>query len=276
METSELLQKIKVAIDNNDVSRARELLKDGLQTPTADIYYQASRVAIDETQKQRFLEKALELDPFHQEAVIELRGVIESNKSTSLPTSKQQINQTTNQQTSNTINRGLIPVAIIIGIFCLLVFIGVSGIFSSKATNTYKSPTRTPRPTYTPTPTIKTYNVTVERDMNTDIYLKSGDVVKIKATGTIIVGVFTQAQASPDGVDQANEIFLSGYSVDSNFRHGSLLYGLSSEDYWHFCGSSCEFTVLNSGNGYLQFGINDQKQGDNTGSFKLQVTVTSR
>lgn len=69
-----LVSEIKVAIDSFDMEHARELLREALkQNPSADIYYLASLVTVNEEQKTSFLEKAVELDPFHKEAYEELQ-----------------------------------------------------------------------------------------------------------------------------------------------------------------------------------------------------------
>jgi hypothetical protein len=66
--------EIKVAIDSFDTAKARDLLREALSEANAETYYLASRVAIDETQKKEFLEKAIALDPFHEASVAALRG----------------------------------------------------------------------------------------------------------------------------------------------------------------------------------------------------------
>lgn len=63
------VSEIKEAIALNDVSKARRLISVALKDqPDEDIYYLASQVALDDNQKKEFLDKALELDPFHEEA----------------------------------------------------------------------------------------------------------------------------------------------------------------------------------------------------------------
>jgi hypothetical protein len=71
---SDTLQEIRDAINNFDVDHARELLRDAMKSPNAETYYLASMVAFDENQKKNFLEKALEIDPFHEEAYRALNG----------------------------------------------------------------------------------------------------------------------------------------------------------------------------------------------------------
>ena len=60
--------EIKVALDAFDVDTARALLRDALREADAETYYLASRAALDDHQKQEFLEKAVDLDPFHDKA----------------------------------------------------------------------------------------------------------------------------------------------------------------------------------------------------------------
>lgn len=67
--------EIEEAIASNDVSKARKLISSALKNePDADIYYLASLVALDDNQKSNFINKALELDPFHEEANNSLEG----------------------------------------------------------------------------------------------------------------------------------------------------------------------------------------------------------
>ena len=65
---SELNSQIKDAIDMFDTDKARTLLRDALKDANAETYYLASLVALDDRQRKMFLEKALEIDPFHANA----------------------------------------------------------------------------------------------------------------------------------------------------------------------------------------------------------------
>jgi hypothetical protein len=71
---SDLNEEIKAAIDSFDTDKARELLREAIPEANAETYYLASKVALDDEQKQEFLEKALELDAFHEKARKALRG----------------------------------------------------------------------------------------------------------------------------------------------------------------------------------------------------------
>lgn len=70
---SELNTEIRNAIDTMNVDQARQLLRDALKNPDAETYYLASLVALNDKQKQEFLDKAIELDPFFDEAHKELK-----------------------------------------------------------------------------------------------------------------------------------------------------------------------------------------------------------
>ncbi|PDW05059.1 hypothetical protein [Candidatus Viridilinea mediisalina] len=66
---SKFNSQIQSAIDTFDADKARVLLREALQdSPDAETYYLASLVAINAQQQRKFLDKALELDPFHPAA----------------------------------------------------------------------------------------------------------------------------------------------------------------------------------------------------------------
>lgn len=81
---SNIISEIKSAIDSLDVEQARELLKIALkENPTSEVYYLASRVAVTETQKRAYLNKAIEIDPFNEDAHNELKSKKNSSVSKS-------------------------------------------------------------------------------------------------------------------------------------------------------------------------------------------------
>lgn len=66
---SEEYREIREAIDNFETERARDLIREALkENPTAEVYYLASQVAMNDYQRRKFLSQALELDPFHTKA----------------------------------------------------------------------------------------------------------------------------------------------------------------------------------------------------------------
>ena len=71
MSIMEIVEQIQLAIEVNDIQKARELLREGLRTqPSAELYYLGSKVALDYSQRISLLEKTIELDPFHEAASV--------------------------------------------------------------------------------------------------------------------------------------------------------------------------------------------------------------
>lgn len=104
---NKLLSDIRTAIDKFDMELARNLLKGALeQNPTADVYYLASLAAVSHKQKILFLEKAVELDPFHKEAKKEIQKYKESslaeNQSQSSPPDQKKSVETLESKTNAT------------------------------------------------------------------------------------------------------------------------------------------------------------------------------
>lgn len=82
---SHLNEQIKVAIDGGNTEQARTLLRDAMPEANAETYFLASQVALSEKQKQDFLNKAIELDPFYEEA----RAMLKRSAQTPAPVSPQ-------------------------------------------------------------------------------------------------------------------------------------------------------------------------------------------
>ena len=77
---SNLNTQIKMAIESQEIVRARELLRDALKDADAETYFLASKVSVDEEQREEFLKKAISIDPFHTEARAALRKMEEQSK----------------------------------------------------------------------------------------------------------------------------------------------------------------------------------------------------
>ena len=74
---SDRITAIQTAIDSFQMDRARELLRDELQeNPSPEVYFLASQAAVNHGQRVKFLEKTLDLDPFHQAAHDELAMIV--------------------------------------------------------------------------------------------------------------------------------------------------------------------------------------------------------
>jgi len=82
------LKEIQNAIDTFQMDEARRLLREELQTnPSADVYYLASQAARTHGQRVQYLERTLDLDPFHQAAHDELASIMP--RDTDFPTTPQ-------------------------------------------------------------------------------------------------------------------------------------------------------------------------------------------
>jgi hypothetical protein len=88
------LTRIREAIDTFDIELARELLREELKSyPSAEAYYLAAQVALNDNQKKSFLEKAIELDPFHAAAhQAQSTGTKENTKEEPIPSSAAKAN----------------------------------------------------------------------------------------------------------------------------------------------------------------------------------------
>ena len=74
---SDKLKNIQTAINNFQMDEARQLVREELRdNPTAEGYYLASQAAVNHGQRMEYLEKAIELDPFHQTAHDELASIL--------------------------------------------------------------------------------------------------------------------------------------------------------------------------------------------------------
>lgn len=70
MNDDNLLESIKSAITDGNYEEARTLLRVALKEPTAEIYYLASQVALNDQQRQIFLNKAKEIESLNSSAII--------------------------------------------------------------------------------------------------------------------------------------------------------------------------------------------------------------
>jgi uncharacterized RDD family membrane protein YckC len=85
---SDKLKEIQTAIDNFQMDKARRLVHEELQdNPSADAYYLGSQAAANHGQRVEYLERTIELDPFHQIAHDELASLLTAGMNvTTVPT----------------------------------------------------------------------------------------------------------------------------------------------------------------------------------------------
>ena len=98
----------------------------------------------------------------------------------------------------------------------------------------------------------------------TDIFIKEGDEIKFRASGTMKLGAFLGVFAgpsSPNGIKGYRN-----YNVVSRFNHGSLM-GKIGNDPWFLIGQGTTIKATTSGPLSLQ--VNDTKVNDNDGFFNV-------
>ena len=255
-------EEIKVAISSGLIDQARSMIRDALQKKdSAELYLLAAQVAVDESQKQRMLEKALALDPKNVEATNLLTA---HNPST--VTLANQPNSRKSNKSPTTLN------LVLVGGFILIAGIIVIAIVSNNRRSNPTVYSNPQRPVATPTREVIVRSYKVARKLVTDVEIWPGDRVAVVATGNVKVSSLWPP-ASPDGVSDAAQIWLSDYSISTQFRHGALLCGVTGGD-WQLCGKSTVFKQHPASKaGYLAFEVNDDDQGNNVGAFEVSIVV---
>jgi len=69
--------EIQEAIAQNDLATARDLLRDALKNhpESAEVWFLAAQAAVNDAQREHFLEKAITLDPLHHHAANQLHDL---------------------------------------------------------------------------------------------------------------------------------------------------------------------------------------------------------
>lgn len=88
---SQLNEQIRAKIDSFDVDGARQLLRQAVPEANAETYYLASMVAMNDEQKRKFLQKAVQLNPYYAPARDELNRLATPKQTSHTP---MPINQT--------------------------------------------------------------------------------------------------------------------------------------------------------------------------------------
>ncbi len=138
-----------------------------------------------------------------------------------------------------------------------------------------ENPTPTPSPTLPPNGEVRSGTYTVNGLYTTDIYVLKGEIITVRATGSITVGQYV-GTVDPNGTEYTRNTLIQ-LPVDPNydyvraFPHGALICRIKGELDWLLCGSFAEFNA--SSGGYLEFHINDNNTTDNSGTFTVEVEV---
>lgn len=137
-------------------------------------------------------------------------------------------------------------------------------------------PTSTPLPTNTPTliprqPVEETFYV-AESDSNveTTLYVHTGDLVTFSATGEIWSGVLFTGTNGPNGWDYTD--------CDPKFplpcAHPFSLLAKTDGGNWFEVGQSYQYTYQGNGIKEILLRINDDAPGNGTGGFNVTVQIT--
>ncbi|MBL4604698.1 MAG: hypothetical protein JKY02_03290, partial [Flavobacteriaceae bacterium] len=102
---------------------------------------------------------------------------------------------------------------------------------------------------------------------HTDIILRKGDKINIRASGSIKLGVFF-VPCYPNGISGFRT-----HNVDKRYNHGSLIGKIGDGD-WFYVGS--HKIIIADADGLLQLRINDDKESDNDGHFVVKYSVTKK
>lgn len=121
MSNDSLIQSIKSAIADGKHEEARILLRVALKEPTAEIYYLASQVALNEQQRQSFIKKAKEINSSYSPEF-------------NIPTPKETRNKSS-QGISRTERNHFIALKFIIGIILVLMPIIVFWVSNANQSN---------------------------------------------------------------------------------------------------------------------------------------------
>lgn len=99
----------------------------------------------------------------------------------------------------------------------------------------------------------------------TDVSVKAGQKITIRATGKITLGLFA-GSCDPNGINQ-----LSNYNLVKQFNHGSLIGKIGPEGEWFSVGRNTSFIAPKTGVIYLQ--VNDNDVNNNEGYFTVSHQI---
>ena len=122
-------------------------------------------------------------------------------------------------------------------------------------------------------PTYHTQSFQIRTYTPKAILVKKGDEIVIHPSGSMIIGEWL-GTSTPKGKESGLFGFsITRYSFFQKIPHAALLYKFSweSNNSWKYCGEKIQIVAPNSG--YLEFNINDNKQGDNSGAYDVKVSI---
>lgn len=138
--------------------------------------------------------------------------------------------------------------------------------------NSRPQPTRSPQPNVSSRPQSgsKSYVFDTNSHLNTGVTVNPGDRITVRASGRIRFG-FVAGSGGPKGI-----LFSPDYNYFVDVLHGQLMgrvkqFGAPDLDGWVPIGEGREFVARSQG--VLEFAVNDNRPRDNSGSFRIEVTI---
>lgn len=116
----------------------------------------------------------------------------------------------------------------------------------------------------------KQYVFNTNSHINTGISINPGDKIRVAVSGTVRFGFFV-GSGGPEGI-----IISPDYNYFFDIPHGQVIgrlrqFGARELDGWLPIGGGRDFVA--SSQGVLEFAVNDNKPGDNSGAFRIEVTI---
>lgn len=113
----------------------------------------------------------------------------------------------------------------------------------------------------------QTQNFTVSSSFSPGIEVTAGQEVTIEAQGSIVLGLFAGA-TTPGGIEG-----YQSYNLEPSFKHGALLFRVGNGNYSAMTAPAVKFKARNTGP--LTFVVNDRDPSNNSGYFRVKVSVGS-
>ena len=118
----------------------------------------------------------------------------------------------------------------------------------------------------------KQYVFQTNSHIDTGVTVNPGDKLTIAASGRVRFGFFA-GSGGPNGI-----LFNPDYNYFLTMPHGQLMgrvrqFGAQDLDGWFAVGEGGVFVIKKQG--VLEFAVNDNRSGDNSGNFRIEVTIES-
>ncbi len=120
-------------------------------------------------------------------------------------------------------------------------------------------------------PKRTTANVSSRTVVTIDV--EQGSLVKITASGSIIIGI-ASGNSGPEGISSGPfGLSMTHYNLVPEFKHAVLMYALPGDTKWRSCGLGTQFIAQTTGKMEIIFEVNDNTKSDNSGMYNIEITV---